>query len=774
MRIEQSPEFQIHLQNLRSKEPLFLETIYNVGNGHLGVRDSNPLQGNNPDYIGSPGVFINGFFDYNNVSYGEKYTGYPENDQVINRLLDPRYIRIKVANEDSATDHFVVDIVDKNLDMQTGLLHEMFSVTTPENRNFNLVVESFASLSKQNVYGIRYSIIPTNFDEDVEIIKLHNYVNQMTHQQNEDMRVSQSVGQMQLDFIPDNGQPSYLVTTFRSQQGIILTFQANENYAPDPKIDYFKDDNNQYGYRIKYFAKRGSQKNFEFLFAIGNIHPLVNARMYADQYLSSLNNYIRDTTFESELLASAQVWQTFWLHSDVQIDGDPQSQLCLRFNLFELNQSAGRDEKTSIPAKGLTGNGYGGHFFWDTEIFMLPFFIYTQPDLARKLLMFRYHTLHVAQQQASEFGLSKGAMYAWRTINGYESSSYWLAGMAQFHINADIAFAVDQYYTITGDEAFFQNYGYEIIVETARFWMQYGNFATINGKKQFVINRVTGSDEYSALVNNNYFTNLMAQYNIRLAVKYAHAFKGVDDVLSHLNLSEAEVTKMQEAADLMYLPYNKEKNVKIQYQGFEQLPDMHIDQIDQSQFPLLLHYHPLMLYRYRVNKQADTIMADILFPKGNTLEQLQADYDFYEPITTHDSSLSKAMYAIAASRAGRKKQAYNFFTQAVRTDLMDLHHNTQNGIHAGSLGAAWEGVVYGFAGVVNNAKHFSLEPKLPAAWNMIRFKLRLRRTEVLFTIYQNEVQVELMHGKACEIYVYDKKVAVDSSHPKESCRYEVR
>ncbi|WP_243674091.1 hypothetical protein [Lentilactobacillus kisonensis] len=224
------------------------------------------------------------FFDYNQVSYGEKYRGYPDNDQVINRLFDPRYIRIKVEDEDSAVDHFQVVNVDKNLDMQTGLVHELFSITTPENRNFNLVVESFASLSKQNVYGVKYAIIPTNFEGDIELIKLHDYVNQSTHQQSEDVRVNQDVGQMQLDFIPDNGQPSYLVTTFRSQQGIILTYQADQATDSNPEIDYFEDDNHHYGYHSKYHAKPGSQKEFEFLFSIGDIHPLVNARMYADQY----------------------------------------------------------------------------------------------------------------------------------------------------------------------------------------------------------------------------------------------------------------------------------------------------------------------------------------------------------------------------------------------------------------------------------------------------------------------------------------------------------
>lgn len=204
------------------------------------------------------------------------------------------------------------------------------------------------------------------------------------------------------------------------------------------------------------------------------------------------------------------------------------------------------------------------------------------------------------------------------------------------------------------------------------------------------MNRVTGPDEYSALVDNNYYTNKLAQSNLRLAAKYARKFKGDDGMLSRLHVTDDEVEAMEQAADAMYLPYDKEKNVKLQFQNFEQLPKMDIASIDQSMFPLLLHYHPLMLYRHQVNKQADTIMVDFMFPEGNTLKQVKSDYEFYEPITTHDSSLSKAIYAIVAARIGKDKQAYDFFSQAVQTDLMDVHHNTKNGIHAGSLGAAWE------------------------------------------------------------------------------------
>ncbi|WP_283679469.1 glycosyl hydrolase family 65 protein [Lentilactobacillus sp. Marseille-Q4993] len=764
MRIEQNPEFQIHLQKLQSKEPLFLETIYSVGNGHIGVRDSNPLQGNNPNYVGTPGLFVNGFYDYYPYKYGEKYPNYPENNQVINRLFDPRFIRIIVGDEDSAVDSFDVETVDKNLDMQTGMLHEIFAVTTPEGKIFNLIVQSFASLQELNVYGIRYGIVPVNFDDNVEIIKVHDYVNQATNQVANDVRVDDVKGNMQLDFIDDNGQPSYLITTYKSQQGLILTFQASE------QMDYFKDDTNHWGYRTKYFAKKGTQKEFEFLFSIGDIHPLVNARMYADQYLSALNEKVRDTNFDSELMASAQVWQTFWLHSDVKIGGDPEVQLCIRFNLFSLNQSAGRNEMTTIPAKGLTGNGYGGHYFWDTEIFMLPFFTYTQPELAKKMLIYRYHTLDIALKQATQLGLKKGAWFAWQTINGYDASAYWPAGLAQVHINADIAFAIEQYYEVTGDDEFLSNYGYEIIVETARFFMEYGNYADIEGKRRFVIDRVTGPDEYSAVVDNNYFTNHMAKFNLRMVAKYAERFENTE-LSRKLNLSAEEIDKMTQAANDMYLPFDKEKNIKLQYQNFNQMAEVNLKNVDTSKFPMLLHFHPLMLYRTQVNKQADVIMSDILFPQGFDFEQLKSNYEFYEPITTHDSSLSKAMFAIAATRIHKDAEAYRFFSQAVQTDLQNSHHNTANGIHAGSLGAAWEGIFYGFAGVVNNAEYFTVNPRLPEQWNSLQFRFHLYDSEYRFTIYEHEIIVELLSGKGTKMKLAGSDYNITKEEPKQEIKY---
>ncbi len=315
-----------------------------------------------------------------------------------------------------------------------------------------------------------------------------------------------------------------------------------------------------------------------------------------------------------------------------------------------------------------------------------------------------------------------------------------------------------------------KKYGYEMIVETARFWMEYGNFAQINGRRQFVINRVTGPDEYSAVVDNNYYTNKLAKLNLDLAVRYYSRFEKLE-LISRLNLSQKEIDEMKQADELMYLPYDEEKKVKLQFQNFNQLPKLDIDSIDNSMFPLLLHFHPLYLYHYQVNKQADTIMADIMFPLESSKAEIKRDYEFYEPITTHDSSLSKAMFAIDAARIGKDQQSYEFFSQAVKTDLLNLHHNTSDGVHAGSLGAAWEGIFYGFAGIENNRKIFKVNPNLPAQWNSLTFNIFLQGSEYLFTIYENKIEVKLLSGQGNKMELADKTVEFTPDDPVKTIEY---
>lgn len=756
----QEPSFQIHLPDLKSNEQLFLETIYSLANGHFGVRDSNPFQGNADQFLGAPGLFVNGFYDYRPLSYGEKYSNYAENDQIINRLMDPRALQMIVGTSDSRKTPFDILLLDKNLDMKTGQLKEKFAVTTPAQEQFHLMIESFASLADEAVYGIRYSVLPLNFNRTVTIIKQHDNVNQNTNEPTDDVRVNHSMGLLNGFPLSNKLQPAYEVMTSQSQQSVTLTWHLVDQ-EDDMVSEMELNTPDELGYRTTYQAEAGRLKQLSFIYGIG---PVVNNNegfSNAD-FLKAMHQ----VKFDEAFAVSAEKWAKFWQHSDIAIDGDKSVQTSLRFDLFQLNQSVGRDGRTNIPAKGLTGNGYGGQYFWDTEIFMLPFFIYTQPQTARKLLEFRAQTLPMALQQARNLGFLTGATFAWRTINGREASSYWPAGLAQFHINADIAYAIDQYVTVTEDYEFLRQSGFEMLVQTARFWLEYGNYAEIDGKRWFVINTVTGPDEYSALVNNNYYTNVMVQHNLEMAVKYAHILSEKDaDLLSWLGITDAEIEAMTDAARSIYLPYDQQKQIKLQFQDFNQLKRMPLEDIDSGKFPLLLHHHPLTLYHYQVNKQADTVLADILFPNGNPLEQLKRDYDFYEPITSHDSSLSRSSFAILAARIGYADEAYNFFTEAVQTDLLDLQKNTANGIHAGNAGESWQAIIYGFAGVMNNAAVFTLQPHLPIQWQRLAFKLTLRDCEYAFEIMQTEVTVTLVKGGYGKMVIANQTIELTSDHP---------
>lgn len=742
--------FQIHLPELKKQTPDFLETIYSIGNGHLGVRDSNPLQGNSDLYLGSPGLFVNGFYDYYPLNYGEKYSNYPENDQVINRLFDPRYLRIQIGDSDSATTFFDSKILDKNLDMQTGQLTETFEVTTPLQERFHLIIKSFASLADDRLYGVHYTILPLNFDGKITLTKAHPDVNQLSRTSVNDVRVKESGGLLHGWPLAEAGIPAMLIKTARSHQALTAAWKLDQ---VDTAISVHQLPAETPGYQLSVNGLKNTPVQFSFMYGLGTI---VTESLTADPDVLTA---VANSEFVAEEKRSAQQWQEFWQHSDVEIDGDPDVQNSLRFNLFQLNQSAGRNGFTNIPAKGLTGNGYGGQYFWDTEIFMLPFFIYTQPQTARKLLQFRAQTLNVSLQQARDLGFAAGATFAWRTINGREASSYWPAGLAQFHINADIAYAVDQYVSVTDDQEFLRTSGFEIILQTARFWLEYGNYTKIDGVNRFGINTVTGPDEYSALVNNNYYTNVMAQHNLALAVEYAQQLRDRDpEVLTRLAVTTAEIQSMADAAKLMLLPYDKGSEVKLQFQGFEQLSRLSLAEIDKGRFPLLLHSHPLTLYHYQVNKQADTVMADILYPEGNSLDQQTRDYEFYESITTHDSSLSRTMFAILAARIGRDTAAYDFFTQSVQTDLRDLQGNTANGVHAGNLGGSWMDVIYGFAGLINNADQFTLTPNLPKQWQRLRFKLQIAGSEYQFDIQSQQVTVQLLTGAGMQMMIWEQPI----------------
>uniref|UniRef100_UPI0006CF6357 hypothetical protein n=1 Tax=Clostridium sp. NkU-1 TaxID=1095009 RepID=UPI0006CF6357 len=340
--------------------------------------------------------------------------------------------------------------------------------------------------------------------------------------------------------------------------------------------------------------------------------------------------------------------EEFWSLADVVIKGNETLTQSIRFSLFQLLQSVGRDSATSIPSKGLSGEGYGGHYFWESEAYIAPVFMFSKDDIARKMLEYRYTILDKAREQARLMGHEKGALYSWRSIDGEESSAYFPAGSAQYHINGDIAFAIVRYLDATEDFKFLEKYGLEILLETARIWTDMGHYSPVKGGK-FCIDCVTGPDEYTALVNNNCYTNLMARENMWNAVKYAGLLKEKNgkrfqEIAEKIGLELKELEEFQRAGDQMYIPYDKTLQIHMQDDAFLQKKVLELKTIPEDRFPLLLHYHPMFIYRHQVCKQPDLLLAQFFLANRFSMEEKKRDFDYYEKLATHDSSLSVCIF----------------------------------------------------------------------------------------------------------------------------------
>ncbi len=460
--------------------------------------------------------------------------------------------------------------------------------------------------------------------------------------------------------------------------------------------------------------------------------------------------------------------ERFWSVSDVEIDGDGALQQGVRYNLFSLFQSAGRDGRTSLAAKGLTGEGYEGHYFWDTEIFALPFFIYTQPAIARALLRYRCGTLDKARARAAEMS-QRGALYPWRTIAGDEASAYFPAGTAQYHINADIAHAIGTYVGATGDQTLLHEGGAEVVFETARLWADLGDYIP-SQDGAFCLNEVTGPDEYSALVNNNCYTNLMARAHLRLAARLsgelaAGAPEEYERLARRIGLTDGEVAEWRRAADRIRVPHDPGLGIHAQDDSFLHLARWDFAGTPASSYPLLLHFHPLVIYRHQVLKQPDVVLAQVLLGTQFSMAEKKRNFDYYDPLTTGDSSLSPCIQSVAAAELGYADLAYEYFMRTARMDLDDVNGNASHGVHEAAMAGSWVSLVHGFGGLRNDDGRLSFAPRLPAAWSRLRFRLLVGDALLQVTLTGHAAAYELLAGSALEIRHFGQPLVVAAATP---------
>ena len=459
--------------------------------------------------------------------------------------------------------------------------------------------------------------------------------------------------------------------------------------------------------------------------------------------------------WEALLADQREYLDRFWDRADVELEGDEELQQAIRFSLFHILQAGARGEQRAIAAKGLTGPGYDGHAFWDTETFVLPVLTYTAPNAAADALRWRHSTLPLARERARTLSL-KGAVFPWRTIGGQECSGYWPAGTAAFHINADIADAVVRYLAATGDQSFEHDVGVELLVETARMWRSLGHH---DATGRFRIDGVTGPDEYSAIADNNVYTNLMAERNLREA---AAAVEHHPERAQALGVDDEETASWRDAAASMTIPYDTALEVHPQAEGFTSHQTWDFERTRSEEYPLLLHFPYFDLYRKQVVKQADLVLALHLCGDSFDADQKDRDFDYYEQLTVRDSSLSACTQAVVAAEVGHLELAFDYFGEAALIDLDDLEHNTRDGLHIASLAGSWVAAVAGFGGMRDHGGELAFAPRLPEALTRLTFRVAFHGSRLRVEIEQRRATYSLIEGEPVEVTHHGKPLTVSA------------
>jgi trehalose/maltose hydrolase-like predicted phosphorylase len=742
------------------KAPLY-ETLFALANGYLGMR------GTFEEGLGEramEGTFINGFYESAPIIYGEKFIGYAENKQTILNLANARRIRLRLGEEDFSLQEGKILAYRRSLDLQEGILRRSVRWQSPQGKEIQVEVERMVLHHRRHVAVIRYRVTPLNFDGKLTLSSsIDGAIRQSEHAEDDPRLGTQFTGEvLRLVEQSFHGEAALMVHRTVTTQFSVACGIRNRLDIPCTREAYETD--RTIGYQFTIEARRGQAVTLDKFMAYATSLD-TEVEKLVPRVLSQLEEAAA-TGFEALRSAQREFMAMFWEVADITIEGDDLLQRGIRFNMFHLLQSAGKDGHTNIAAKGLTGLGYEGHYFWDTEIYVLPFFLYTQPEISRKLLEYRYYILDKARQRARQMAHRSGALYSWRTINGEECSANFPTGTAQYHINADIAFAIRRYYDATEDEDFMKRYGAEILCETARLWYEVGDFITTRGER-FCINGVTGPDEYQILVNNNAYTNLMARQNLRFAGEIIDWLQRTDieaynALAAKIGLGTNEPQAWQEAAERMYVPYDEERGIIAQDDTFLHKAVWDFEHTPAENYPLLLHYHPLVVMRYQVCKQADTVLAEFLLHDQFERSQKQRDYDYYERITTHDSSLSTAIFGIVAAELGDTEKAYRYFAETATMDLENKHSNTESGIHAANMAGAWQGIVFGFGGM--RAKEgLSFNPVIPKEWRAYAFKVRYRGRLIGVRVTSEGATFTLLEGAPIEILVGGARMALDKS-----------
>jgi len=729
------------------------ESVFALSNGHIGLRGN--LEEGEPH--GLPGAYLNSFYEVRPLPYAERGYGWPEAGQAVVNVTNGKVIRLLVDDEPFDVRYGELRSHERVLDFRAGVLRRVVEWVSPAGQGVRISSVRLVSFAHRAVAAILYEVEPV--DEPARLVVQSELVanEPLPAPAGSDPRVGAELPDvLRSEFFSE--RDLRVVLAHRTNASNLLMAAGMDHSIDGPAgTDTTTESSEDLGrVTVATELEPGQTLRVVKLIAYGwsSQRSLPSVRDQVEGALASA----RRTGWAELFAVQREYLDHFWDRADVQLDGDVELQQAVRFALFHTLQAGARAELRAIPAKGLTGSGYDGHTFWDTEAYVLPVLTYTAPEAARDALRWRHATLDLARARADVLGLD-GAVFPWRTIRGQECSGYWPAGTAAFHVNAGIADAVVRYVAATGDEEFERDVGLELLVETARLWRSLGHH---DAQGRFRIDGVTGPDEYTAIVDNNVYSNLMAQRNLRAAADAVHRYP---DRARELGVDVEEAASWREAADAMLIPYDEALGVHPQSEGFTEHAVWDFASTPPDKYPLLLHFPYYDLYRRQVVKQADLVMA--LFVRGDAFsaEEKARNFDYYEPLTVRDSSLSASIQAVVAAEVGHLELAYDYFAEAALIDLDDLNHNTRDGVHLAALAGSWIAAVAGFGGMRDHEGSLSFSPRLPSALARMAFRLHFRGRCVEVEVTDRRARYRLIEGAPLEIAHDGETLTVDMAEP---------
>ncbi|GAA3969226.1 glycosyl hydrolase family 65 protein [Gordonia caeni] len=725
------------------------ETLFALSNGHIGLRGT--FEEGEP--VEQPGTYLNGFYELRDLPYAESGYGYPEAGQTVVNVTDGKVIRLLVEDEPMDLRYGRTVDHERVLDFRVGTLRRSTLWTSPTGRTVRIKSERLVSFTKRTIVATRYEVEPIG--EDMKLVLQSDLLtNEPVPLPGNDPRLAAALDNPLVSALADCEGSSAVLVHHTKRSGLtVATAMDHELDLPGNAETTIRADGDLARMTVAATVPQGSKlvltKYVAYGWSARRSVPALRSQVEAALAMAG------ETGWDALKAEQAEYLDEFWRDADIEIDGDPELQQAIRFSLFHVLQAGARGQTRSIPAKGLTGPGYDGHTFWDTESFVLPMLTYTVPAAAGEELRWRHATLDKAKARAAELA-QEGAMFPWRTIDGDECSGYWPAGTAGVHVSADIANATGRYLRATNDEAFEVECGVELLVEVARFFAGFGHH-DVDGN--FRIDGVTGPDEYTAIINNNVFTNLAAQQALRDAVTVVHRQPAV---ARELGVTDEEVEHWTSCADHMSIPYDSAAGVHQQCEAFTLLDEWDFES-SRDRYPLLLNYPYFDLYRKQVVKQADLVFASYLFGDSFTLDEKRAIFDYYYPITVRDSSLSACCEAVAAAEVGYLDLAYDLMCESVFTDLHDLHNNVSSGLHIAALAGAWTDCVAGFGGMRDFGGNITFAPHLPSRLNYMSFRMVVRESRIVVAIDKEQATYRLLDGPPIELAHYGENFTLSDT-----------